>query len=115
MFTCSTLLLFPYPVPADIHGSVQHVTLRRVPVDVLSKLFLWFSRVKYLKCHHIFPPQEVSTVCAHVQFAVTYSLLYQSLFDLFHARNDLLFWGMCKVTPHFGCSSVADVYRYITG
>ena len=45
-----------------------------------------------------------------------YSLLYQSLFDLFRARNDLLYWGMCKVTPHIACSSVAaDVYRYITG
>ena len=21
--------------------------------------------------------------------------------------------GMCKVTPHFGGSSVADVYRYV--
>ena len=93
MFTCSTLLLFPYPVPADIHGSVQHVTLEWVPVDVLPKLFLWFSRVKHLECRHICPPQEVSTVCAHVQFAATYSLLYQSLFDLFHARNDLSVLG----------------------
>ena len=25
-----------------------------------------------------------------------------------------LYWGMCKVNPHFVCSSVADVYRYIT-
>ena len=64
MFTCSTLLLFPYPVPADIHGSVQHVTLEWVPVDVLPRLFLWFSQVKHLKCHSIHPPQEVQ--CVHM-------------------------------------------------
>ena len=64
MFTCSTLLLFPYPVPADIHGSVQHVTLRRVPVDVLPRLFLWFSQVKHLECRYIHPPQEVQ--CVHM-------------------------------------------------
>ena len=64
MFTCSTLLLFPYPVPADIHGSVQHVTLRHVPVDVLPRLFLWFSQVKHFECHYIRPPQEVE--CVHM-------------------------------------------------
>ena len=58
------ILLFPYPVPADIHGSVQHVTLRHVPVDVLSRLFLWFSQVKHLVCHDICPPQEVQ--CLHM-------------------------------------------------
>ena len=52
------------------------------------------------------------------------SLLNQSLFDsvLIMGFNNkatclgmtFLYWGMCKVTPHFGCSSVADVYRYIT-
>ena len=62
MFTCLTLLLFPYPVPADIHGSVQHVTLKGVPVDVLPRLFLWFSQVKHLECHFICPPQEVQCV-----------------------------------------------------
>ena len=62
MFTCSTLLLFPYPVTGDIHGSVQHVTLRNVPVDVLPRLFLWLSRVKNFECHHIWPPQEVQCV-----------------------------------------------------
>ena len=64
MFTCSTLLLFPYPVPADIHGSVQHVTLGGVPVDVLPRLFLWFSRVRHLECRYIQPPQEVQ--CVHM-------------------------------------------------
>ena len=64
MFTCSTLLLFPYPVPADIHGSVQHVTLKYVPVDVLPRLFLWLSQVKHLECHYIYPPQEVQ--CVHM-------------------------------------------------
>ena len=72
MFTCSTLLLFPYPVPADIHGSVQHVTLWNVPVDVLSRLFVWFSQVKHLECHDIFPPQEVQ--CVHV-----YSVAWDAL------------------------------------
>ena len=82
MFTCSTLLLFPYPVPADIHGSVQHVILGRVPVNVLPRLFLLFSQVKHFECHDIRPPQEVSTVCAHVQCGLgCTSHLYQSLFD----------------------------------
>ena len=64
MFACSTLLLFPYPVPADNHGNVQHVTLMRVPVDVLSRLFLWFIQVKHFECHDIQPPQEVQ--CVHM-------------------------------------------------
>ena len=64
MFTCSTLLLFTYPVPADIHGSVQHVTLHYVPVDVLPRLFLWFSQVNHLECRYIRPPQEVQ--CVHM-------------------------------------------------
>ena len=72
MFTCSTLLLFPYPVPADIHGSVQHVTLRRVPVDVLPKLFWWFSEVKHFECRRIHPPQEVQ--CVHM-YSVAWDVL----------------------------------------
>ena len=72
MFTCSTLLLFPYPVPADIHGSVQHVTLWRVPVDVLPSLFLWLSQVKHLVCHGICPPQEVQ--CVHM-YSVAWDVL----------------------------------------
>ena len=51
-----------YPVPADIHGSVQHVSLRCVQVDVLPKLFLWFSQAKHFECHCICPPQEVECV-----------------------------------------------------
>ena len=65
MFTCSTLLMFSYPVPADIHGSVQHVTLLGLPVDVLPSLFLWFSHVKHFECSYINPPQVYR--CAHVQ------------------------------------------------
>ena len=72
MFACSTLLLFPYPVPADIHGSVQHVTLRNVPVDVLPRLLLWFSQVKQLECHDIEPPQEVQ--CVHM-YSVAWDVL----------------------------------------
>ena len=64
MFPCSTLLLFPYPVPADIHRSVQHVTLECVPVEVLPRLFLWFSQVKHFKCHDIEPLQKVQ--CVHM-------------------------------------------------
>ena len=74
MFTCSTLLLFPYPVPTDVHGSVQHVTLWYVPVDVLSRLFLLFSQVKHFECHGIHPPQEVQ--CAHVHmYSVAWDVL----------------------------------------
>ena len=72
MFTCPTLLLFSYPVPADIHGSVQHVTLYRVPVDVLPRLSLWFSQVKHYECHHIHPPQEVQ--CVHM-YSVAWDVL----------------------------------------
>ena len=79
MFTCSTLLLFPYPVPAEIHRSVQHVTLERVPVDVLPRLFLWFSQVKHFECRRIHPPQEVE--CVHMCGLGCTSHLYQSLFD----------------------------------
>ena len=49
VFTCSTLHLFPYPVPANVQGGVQHVVLHNVPVDVLFKL--WFSQAKHLMCH----------------------------------------------------------------
>ena len=95
MFTCSTLLLFTYPVPADIHGSVQHVTLDRVPVNVLPRLFLWFSQVKHLECTNIYPPQEVQCVDMYSLLRHIYvcSLLYQSLFDLFRAWNVLSVLG----------------------
>ena len=61
-----------YPVPADIHGNVQHVTLRHVPVDVLPRLFLWFSQVKHFECHSIHPPQEVK--CVHM-YSVAWDVL----------------------------------------
>ena len=64
MFTCSTLLLFPYLVPVDIHGSVQHVTLWNVPVDVLPRLLRWFSQAKHFECPGIHSPQEVQ--CVHM-------------------------------------------------
>ena len=67
VFTCSTLLLFPYPVPADIHGSVQHVTLDFVPMDVLLRLLKWFSQAKHFECRYICPPQEVQ--CVHMYSA----------------------------------------------
>ena len=72
MFTCSTLLLFPYPVPADIHARVQHVTLGNVPVDVLPRLFLWFSEAKHFECNEICPPQEVQ--CVHM-YGVAWDVL----------------------------------------
>ena len=90
MFTCSTLLLFLYPVPADIHGSVQHVILRGVPVDVLPKLFLCFSQVKDFECRSIRSPQEVQCVHMYMQCGLRCtSYLYQSLFD----RNWSELWG----------------------
>ena len=54
-----------YPVPADAQGSVQHVTLWNVPVNMLPKLWSWFSQVKQLECHDIHPPQEVQ--CVHMR------------------------------------------------
>ena len=72
MCTCSTLLLFPYPVPADIHRSVQHVTLWHVPVDVLLRLFALFSQVKHFECHAIRRPLEVQ--CVHM-YSVAWDVL----------------------------------------
>ena len=51
-----------YPVPADAQGSVQHVTLELIPVDVLSKLLIWFNQVKELECVDILSPQKVQWV-----------------------------------------------------
>ena len=64
VFTCSTLHLFPYPVPASGQGSVQHLTLWDVPVDMLANMFTLFSTVKELECHDIHSPQEVQ--CVHM-------------------------------------------------
>ena len=61
--TCSDLLFLLYPVPADAQGSVQHVTLWNVAMDMLPKLWSWFSQVKQLECCEICPPQKVYSVC----------------------------------------------------
>ena len=70
VFTCSTLLLFPYPVPAGIHRNVQHVSLCYVPVDVLPRVLKWFSQAKHLECFNISPPQEVQ--CVHMCLLIKY-------------------------------------------
>ena len=61
-----------YSVPAGGQGSVQHLTLKGVPVDVLAKLLSYFSEVKELKCPSIHPPQEVQ--CVHM-----YSVAWDAL------------------------------------
>ena len=62
----------PVSLPADIHRSVQHVTLWNVPVDVLSRLFLWFGQAKHFECHYTYPPQEVK--CVHM-YSVAWDVL----------------------------------------
>ena len=114
MFPCSTLLLFLYPVPTDIHRSVQHVTLGGVPVDVLPKLFLWFNQAKHFECHGIRPPQEVQCVHMYSEAWDVQVICTNHYLSCFVPEMTFLYWGMCKMTPHFGCSSVADVYRYRT-
>ena len=64
VLTCSTLHLFPYPVPAGGQGSIQHLTVWGVPVDILANMFTLFSTVKELKCDFIHSPQEVQ--CVHM-------------------------------------------------
>ena len=59
-------------MPAGDQGSVQHLTLRDVPVDVLAKLLSSFSEVKELECPSICPPQEVQ--CVHM-----YSVAWDAL------------------------------------
>ena len=69
-------------MPAGDQGSVQHLTLRGVPVDVLANMFTLFSTIKELKECVIHPSPTRGTVCAHVQCGLgCTSLLYQSLFD----------------------------------
>ena len=48
-------------------------------MDVLLRLFLWFSQAKHFECHHIHPPQQVQ--CVHMHSAIVICTLYQSLFD----------------------------------
>ena len=45
---------------------VFDMLLWHVPVNVLPRLFLWFSQVKHSKCYPIQPPQEVHAVCTRV-------------------------------------------------
>ena len=67
-------------MPASDEGSIQHLTLSFVPVDVLANMFPLFSTVKELKCHDINPPQKVQY--AHVQCGLgCCNLLCRSLFD----------------------------------
>ena len=68
LFTCSTLHLFPCPVPAGDQGSGQHLSLWGIPVDVLTELLSFFSEMKELKCRSIHPPQEVQ--CVHMYSVV---------------------------------------------
>ena len=81
VFTCLSLHLFPYLVPAGGQGSVQHLSLWSVPVDVFINLLSYFSEVKELKCHSICPPQKVH--CVHM-YSVAWDALvfciHQSLF-----------------------------------
>ena len=82
VFTCSPLHLFSYPVPAGDQGSVQHLTLWGVPVDIFIKVLSLFSEVTELKCHSIRPPQKVQ--CVHM-YSVAWDALvfciHQSLFE----------------------------------
>ena len=66
-------------MPAGDQGSVQHLTLKGVPVDVFTKFLFFFSELKVLECHSIRPPQEVQ--CVHMQCGLgCISLLYESLY-----------------------------------
>ena len=68
-------------MPAGGQGSVQHLTMWHVPVDVLANMFSLLNSVKVLECHNINPPQEVQ--CVHM-YSVDWdalSLLYISLLD----------------------------------
>ena len=116
-------------MPTGDQGSVKHLTLCGVPVDVLSKLLSFFNDVKELKCASIRTPQEVQ--CVHMCSVAWDALVFctnhcliafdHNIITLIYcnlSRNDcsvVLYWGMCKVTSHLGGggSSVADVYRYV--
>ena len=81
VYTCLSLHLFYYPVPTGDQGSVEHLTLLGVPVDVFINLLSYFNEVKELNCHFIHPPQEVQ--CVHM-YSVAWDALvfciHQSLF-----------------------------------
>ena len=64
-------------MPAGGQGSVQHITLWHVPVDIFVNMLSYFSEVKELKCHAIRPPQEVQ--CVHM-----YSVAWDALVFCIH-------------------------------
>ena len=70
VFTCSTIHLFPYPVPAGDQGNIQCLSLGGVPVDMLANMFTLFTTVKELKCHPVHPPQEVQCVHMYIQLGM---------------------------------------------
>ena len=72
VFKCLSLHLFSYLVPAGDQRSVEHLTLRHVPVDVVINLLSFFSEVTQLECHSIHAPQEV-------QFVHMYSVAWDAL------------------------------------
>ena len=49
-------------MPVGDQESVQHLTLKDVPLDVFVKLLSFFGEVKELKCHFIRSAQEVQCV-----------------------------------------------------
>ena len=48
----------------QIFTEVLNMLLRNVPVDVLLRLFLWFSQAKHFECRYIHSPQEIQ--CVHM-------------------------------------------------
>ena len=96
-------------MPADSHGSVQHVTLRGVPVDVLPRLLSWFSQVKHLECRDISSPREVQCVhmCSVAWDALVFCINnYLRFFDYgcYNIATCLgmtfLFLGACERSPY---------------
>ena len=73
---------------------------------MLPRLLSWFNQVKHLECHRICPPPEVQ--CLHM-YSVTWDAL---VFCTNHYFT--VFITLQLVTPHCGCSSVVNVYRYLT-
>ena len=71
-------------MPTGDEGSVQHLTLQDIPVDMLANVFPLFSTVKELECSDIHPPQEVQ--CVHM-YSVAWNALvfctnhYLTVFD----------------------------------
>ena len=76
-------------MPAGDQGSVQHLTLRGVPVDVFANLLSLCSEVKELKCPSICPPQEVQ--CVHM-----YSVAWDAL--VFYTNHNLTMFHYDVIT-----------------